>query len=464
MCSFLNGNSKKGGTDMKKLSVYALMLALTLLFTSCGGQTTTVDTSESTDERGDSSKLTDAVDTDDGTDGGADAFVIDNTPLTDARKAELYDIAGEALSVKGYQYAYGIYMRLASEGYLDSAQKARDIISDAYATPIDFVSKKCFSALRDVTVIGDGGFLYIDEKGTPQFIYATKNNDDSIKINSLTPYPSLTNVRSIAFSTSYLYADVWVCVLLTDDGRVKLIYDEVTLAEKAVPSTSSDKGQSRYYPIKTEIEEKLIPFIDSLSDVVKISYHSEDINFACLHSDGRVSVYTSADDEPQSLEGVVDMTFNAPGCLLGLDAEGNIVGFDSTLGIEGFDSIHFVSDYFINAGKLYMVDPAGKARLALEDVVYAAAYTENAVNNNIEAGFFILEDGKIVNVTGAELGDAGGSCVYYKKDLGYSLGACLYIIGGDGKVIDARHENMGEQDFYEALLGELKNCKIRIDG
>ena len=70
--------------------------------------------------------------------------LIENTTLSESEKQQLYTTAAKAVENCNYQYAYGLYMRLAAEGYSDSLDKAAQLRRKAYSMPVATVSKDVF--------------------------------------------------------------------------------------------------------------------------------------------------------------------------------------------------------------------------------------------------------------------------------------------------------------------------------
>lgn len=223
-----------------------------------------------------------------------------DTP-TEAEMESLYKTAGEAALAKSYQYAYGLYMRLSYFGYKDSAEKADALRSDAYATPVMFVKADAVAQLRDVNVLGGGGYLYIASDGTVKYTYVTKDSTEMIS-ETITPDNSLTNIKSIVYANT-VYTDSTVfCVFLKNDGTLAYLYDSDGLDKKiddlknGVIQDKDGRELSDYQRAKKHIEDTLIPFIDAQTNVQRVVCDSPDQVpvLACLKNDGGVSISDAA--------------------------------------------------------------------------------------------------------------------------------------------------------------------------
>ena len=361
--------------------------------------------------------------------------------LSDSERQSLYASAAAAFEAGRYQYAYGVFMRLAIDGYSDSAERAAAIRSKANATPVEFVNKGVFSQLADVDVLGDGGYLYIDTQGTPQYIYATKNTDDSVKVNTLTPDPSIKGIRSILYSECFYQSDIWVCLLLGDDGKIKMLYDEVGLDARLAdkPSENDGKDAQSYADLLAgaqELRGAFSDFILAAKDVVKISYIEEGPSFVLLHSDGSVSGYGIGNTDVSAWKNIVDVYYHTAYDIVALNSE---------------------FSYF----------KTSEARATLQGVFLLPALSSDSdalyeINSTEKGKITILLDGSIV-AAGNSIGSMDTvAFIYSKKNLGYETQGGTYIISSDGRVSEVSFGLFKSEAWHTALTEALKQVSVRV--
>ena len=439
---------------MKK-RLLTICLLCCILLVSCTANDTGDDISLSSDS--DSNNVVSDQVSDSQLDSDTTNTVVKPEPLTDTEKSTMYANAGEAAGRKNYQYAYGLYMRLAAEGYSDSAQKAAELRMNAYARPVAYVNKGAFHQLSDTEVLGDGGCLYLDEQGTPKYMYAAADENGNTSIHTLIPDPSLKNVKSIVYSETFGHTDVWMCLLLKGDGTLAYFIDTETM-KKTIDGLKSGEIADKdgfmlgeYTRAAEDIENGFIPFVKAQKDVVYVDYGPEDVAFVCLKSDGTVSAYgdylCSQMSKLNDWENVVEISVDSSVEVMGLDKDGNILYTGNT-----------------------NVDTVTSSDLFMLPSYYKTQNYILKIDDGIKEGrLFMYTDGTI-EIPGDKttLDVKDHSYIYTIKDYsGYNMqgGQCRIDTDGNIKLLQLpdEYENSSANAAWLAKLKDgMKNIKIKI--
>ena len=417
--------------DTKIIRILCAVTVLCTLLTACAVGTNGTDVPTDTSNIGDT--LADTT-----LDSMTDTEI--KPPLDEWEKQKLYDAATQAANNGSYQYAYGLFMRLGHEGYKDSAEKAQALRRTAYATPVEFVCKDVFYQLADTDVLGDGGFLYIDSEGTVQYLYATKGADGVAVVHTLTPDPTLKNIRSVLYSECFYMGEIWICLLLDDDGKVHLMYDEQGLEQRLSQKAEGEKNEQSHAWLLSaakELKEELSVFISEQRDVVSISYVAEGPAFLFLHSDGSVSAYTTQKDKDSiaSWSNIVDIYYHAPYDIIGIDKDGKYIRTNDK-------------------------ETAGEDIFLLPGLSGASDAVFKEYSEEYDSITFLLDGNvKIGNKKNVCADDY--SYIYAKENLGYTTQGGTYMIDIDGKVVEVVHHSYEDQAWFDALVAELKKVNVK---
>ena len=459
------------------LIILSVSLLLMLIFAACDqskGAITDTDTQTGTDiadttndTSSDSSSDTrmDTVSVNDNTNEITQiSTLIENTTLSESEKQQLYTTAAKAVENCNYQYAYGLYMRLAAEGYSDSLDKAAQLRRKAYSMPVATVSKDVFYQLADTEVIDNCGFLYLDEKGTPQYIYAIMDENNEIKINSLTPYPELTDVSSIAYADSFHASQLWVCILIMEDGTMKYMYDEPSLQYKQSLNVTDFRFGKNWGGAVEDLNNHLRPFLEAQTDIVQIEYIAESFDFILLKADGTVIPYHMAmkSDEVKEWKNIVDIRYEYPSLVKGLDKDGNYFSTIETEEKFVLNKIHYIGNSVIDGGTIYSVNDDNSVIIQKENVVFDIYVPSKQYSSNSDI-YYILYDGKIVNQNDDVIAEAQDYSYIYSKDfLSYRIQGEFYMIGNDGKVEKVFHRYYEDETWFKMLVEKLQTVTVKV--
>ncbi len=255
--------------------ILILLLCVCLLSGCTAG--TAQDTGTVTDA------VTDAVtdgNTGNDTDSGAESDEV-VWELDESKKEEIYQRAIEAKEKKEYQFSHALFSVLSREGYKDSKNQEKELISRAYAVPAITTYFNCVNGgnncslsedkIKELSYLPGKGVLYIGEGGTPHFAFADNNGN----IIDMIPDTTLHGVVSLIDWMGALHSSLDAILCLKDDGTVGAIH-----------SLRSDESN---------------PLIDNMvtqKDVVQIVPEDETDTVFYLRKDGTVSVYLDpvADD------------------------------------------------------------------------------------------------------------------------------------------------------------------------
>ena len=418
---------------MKKLSLY-LILICTVLLVSCAqadtsnvsdGVSTTELYSEATTQSPDNTEPDRGADTTDDKKPSAglkdyDINELSFGALDPTQLSQLYEKARRAEADGAYQYAHALYALLARKGYSDSADKERELIASANATPIIYTSSV---HIGEINVDGEhDGYLYIGEGGVPRFAYI-----DGAEIKEAVPDASIDGVISITDHDIYGavgMTNVYQC--LRRDGTVALIY--------RLPNENSPA-----FSASSEGVSKLDVFTRTLGDVVKIVASKDSYVSAYLHKDGSVSVFMpSGAADTSAIKNAVDICIYSKGvAVLGSDGRLSLLelwesSYPNEKEYDGEESIQLFGEYDIYDGVVYA---AGEDR-PLE------YYTKNDYSDHeyysrvvlCGVGYCVDADGAItVSVptydTRSVLGKNASGISYVIR-----LGGLLFSVDTEGKI------------------------------
>ena len=399
----------------------------------------------------------------------------DKAPLTDEEKKTLYERAVTAADNGNFQYAYGLFSRLATLGYSDSADKAASARQKAYASPIIAVTPECFPDLTDVADVSRIGFLYADEQGIPRYVYSAKDGDNEV-VNVYTPDEQLKGVTSF-YSTRWYYHSL--ILALKEDGTVRVFYVK---GREVGAECYSDLGICSHCMTISSQEDidALVEELNNKKNVVRIvDGDAGYMDFAILCSDGTARYYSKAlgSDGTERIassdaESVIDIAYAvfAPDIWV-LFSDGRIAEendsarpwctfsyFTDKTGISAL-----IDEGAIINGSLYYLfgvhPPIDAKILYVPDVIFATQFDGGAQTYVISSG------GKISDLNGNEIADATKLSYFCHSNI---TAAPVVSVDTNGKVVDVQHvfstndTDYSEQPWYKALLTELESITVRV--
>jgi len=382
--------------------------------------------------------------------------IAEKSDLSDADKKALYELAGKALEENRVQYAYGLYSRLAVEGYSDSATKAAELRARANATPVAYVSLYAFDNFHDKDAVEDHGFIYADENGTPRVLYAAKVGD-SVTAKTFTPDATLNGVISFKYDTIYSNE---LCICLKSDGTLHVFYDESHIDTL---TCNCEDGDLCPHELARTYVERILYMIESFKGEKNVVDHiiagDSMLDYAFVHSDGTVSFYHKGSPYDSAIKGdftdIVDFSYLD---YCGLKSNGKVVSAENSIYI-GLDRVHLIDEFFVlNDGRAYYTLSGEAEKLGYTaDAVYATC---------VEVGkyYFISGDGNIYDQDGKNIGGSDKVAYIYgqNKPIDVSL---AFIIGTDGKInsVETFNEEIKASAWYDALSESIKTVKVKAN-
>ncbi|MBQ2863097.1 MAG: hypothetical protein IJE84_02885 [Clostridia bacterium] len=388
--------------------------------------------------------------------------------LSEQEMGRLYNLAETAVNNRNWQYAYGLFSRLAVEGYFDSDVRAAALRSRAYATPVIEVSSYVFANFSDPDAASSTGFLYADECGTPQFIYPAREGG-KIVARVFTPDPSLSGV--ISFTTSGMYYHT-VCVCVKSNGDVYVFYDPDSIAKMdaagELEKCSKDLGVC-VHCFAYGYVGKLTSFIEELQsqkNVVRCisGYDGIYFGFVFIHSDGSVDYYhkgvnytKAVIEDIGEVEGVIDLCYPWGDGPFGATAEGRTFGSEESLEYRVFKNLTQVyargEGFVLNDGRAYY---RIEGRMSSGNTKFS--YKEDAVFAMYCGGnqyLFISSDGEIYDHDDEKIGSALDLSHLYWLDPSH-----VFAIKDDGSVTLVSDYSDHDSEWYDVILSKLKTVKI----
>lgn len=464
------------------MSLTTAALVATLCFTSCQVQeSNSTETQNAVDTATDTStaanNTTDTADittTDEGKsdvtpleigtiDKDSGLVIAKDMQLSETDMKSLYDSAVAAANNNNFQYAYGLFSRLAVEGYSDSSEKAAELRAKAYATPVITVSAYVFENFTDSDIVDSNGILYSDENGTPRFIYAANEGGKTVA-RTFTPDPALTGV--ISFNKMSAYYNT-LCLCLKSDGTFNVFYDPDQLDKIGMEECTKDSGVC-YHCLSIDYKDNVADFVKAVKAQTKAvrcvdGYEGELLSCAVLHADGTVDYYSKgalSNAAVGSLAGetakVTDLYYPQGWGPYGTTASGKTFGntYDyEYIATKNLTEVHAMSDFFVlNDGRAYYVSKNEKAWRDFmgykEDAVFA-------VTLDVTDYLFFSSKGEIYNVNDEKTADAKDVSYLYKCTTGET-----FTIGNDGKVASVKIQDSEQTQAYNILLDKLSTVTV----
>ena len=389
---------------------------------------------------------------------------IGATPSEESEKTlkTLYEKAVSASEENRLAYSYGLYSRLAAEGYEDSAKKAAGLRASANATPISYVSLSVFDGFSDDSAVSDHAFIYADQNGTPRVLYAVAQGNDTVA-KEFVPDPTITGVISFKFDGLYYNK---LCVCIKEDGSLRVFYSSKQVDSLVCDCNEGDKCPHELAKTYKSAILSMIPLLEGEKNVVDFIISSDGaLDYALIHSDNTASFYhkgAAYDDaikQSGDFSDVVDFSYDQGN--VGVSSRGTLINANGKPALDPFKNVHMIDDYFIlDGGRAHYAIPGSSSIGEKENAVYAASA--------FPAYFFISSDGTVYDSNDGKLGNSDkvalvyGSRLLYvdKKTTSVSVG---YVIGTDGKLISMElYDESAKDAWQKTLFGALKNVTVNL--
>ena len=167
-------------------------------------------------------------------------------------------------------------------------------------------------------------------------------------------------------------------------------------------------------------------------------------------------------DEVKEWKNIVDIRYEYPSLVKGLDKDGNYFSTIETEEKFVLNKIHYIGNSVIDGGTIYSVNDDNSVIIQKENVVFDIYVPSKQYSSNSDI-YYILYDGKIVNQNDDVIAEAQDYSYIYSKDfLSYQIQGEFYMIGNDGKVEKVFHRYYEDMTWFKMLVEKLQTDTVKV--